>query len=111
MGNFTTFLTLFGEKLHGTDPEGVILKAFKCFDPEGKKAINGEQLKRLLMAMGERFTQEEVDAVFEEQECDDAGDFDYIEFVRFLSRAMWLCFHFRIISLIPDIFTALDQMI
>merc|ERR1712212_10481 len=55
--NFTTFLTLFGEKL-----------------------------KRLLMAMGERFTQEEVDAVFEEQECDDAGDFDYIEFVRLIKH-------------------------
>merc|ERR1712142_917892 len=69
--NFTTFLTLFGEKLHGTDPEEV---------------INGEELKRLLMAMGERFTQEEVDAVFEEQECDDAGDFDYIEFVRLIKH-------------------------
>merc|ERR1712096_240998 len=56
--NFTTFLTLFGEKLHGTDPEDVILKAFKCFDPEGAKVINGDQLKRLLMAMGERFTAE-----------------------------------------------------
>merc|ERR1719427_1188141 len=57
--NFTTFLTLFGEKLHGTDPGDVILKAFKCFDPEGSKVINGDQLKRLLMAMGERFTAEE----------------------------------------------------
>merc|ERR1712183_1094079 len=56
--NFTTFLTLFGEKLHGTDPEDVILKAFKCFDPDGRKVINGDELKRLLMAMGERFTQE-----------------------------------------------------
>merc|ERR1711920_449946 len=66
--NFTTFLTLFGEKLHGTDPEDVILNAFKCFDPDGRKVINGDELKRLLMAMGERFTQEEVDAVFDEQD-------------------------------------------
>merc|ERR1712142_770312 len=84
--NFTTFLTLFGEKLHGTDPEDVILKAFKCFDPEGRKVIPGAELKRLLMAMGERFTQEEVDAVFDEQECDDAGDFDYIEFTRLVKH-------------------------
>ena len=26
------FLTLFGEKLNGTDPEDVIRNAFACFD-------------------------------------------------------------------------------
>lgn len=30
--NFTMFLTLFGEKLNGTDPEDVIRNAFGCFD-------------------------------------------------------------------------------
>ena len=30
--NFTMFLTLFGEKLNGTDPEDVIKNAFLCFD-------------------------------------------------------------------------------
>ena len=32
--NFTMFLTLFGEKLNGTDPEDVIKNAFACFDFE-----------------------------------------------------------------------------
>jgi len=30
--NFTMFLTLFGDKLSGTDPEDVIVNAFACFD-------------------------------------------------------------------------------
>lgn len=30
--NFTMFLTLFGEKLNGTDPEEVIRNAFAMFD-------------------------------------------------------------------------------
>lgn len=29
------FLTMFGEKLNGTDPEEVIRNAFACFDEEG----------------------------------------------------------------------------
>merc|ERR1712189_122950 len=33
--NFTMFLTLYGEKLNGTDPEDVIRNAFGCFDEEG----------------------------------------------------------------------------
>ena len=32
--NFTMFLTMFGEKLNGTDPEEVIKNAFMCFDEE-----------------------------------------------------------------------------
>uniref|UniRef100_A0A3B3CJ97 Myosin light chain 11 n=1 Tax=Oryzias melastigma TaxID=30732 RepID=A0A3B3CJ97_ORYME len=32
--NFTVFLTMFGEKLKGADPEDVILSAFKVLDPE-----------------------------------------------------------------------------
>merc|ERR1711939_865629 len=84
--NFTTFLTLFGEKLHGTDPEDVIKNAFKCFDPDATGGIPGEELKRLLMAMGERFTKEEVEEMFNEQECDDAGNFDYLEFTRLIKH-------------------------
>ena len=39
--NFTMFLTMFGEKLNGTDPEDVIRNAFACFDENnsGKLAI------------------------------------------------------------------------
>ena len=38
--NFTMFLTMFGERLNGTDPEDVIRNAFACFDEEG----SGESL-------------------------------------------------------------------
>lgn len=32
--NFTMFLTVFGEKLNGTDPEDVVRNAFARFDEE-----------------------------------------------------------------------------
>ncbi len=37
--NFTMFLTLFGERLNGTDPEDVIRNAFACFDESGTGKI------------------------------------------------------------------------
>ena len=42
--NFTMFLTMFGEKLNGTDPEDVIRNAFACFDEEatGKWHVCGQ---------------------------------------------------------------------
>uniref|UniRef100_A0A6Q2YSN5 EF-hand domain-containing protein n=1 Tax=Esox lucius TaxID=8010 RepID=A0A6Q2YSN5_ESOLU len=46
--NFTVFLTMFGEKLKGADPEDVIVSAFKVLDPEGTGFIKQEFCKPLL---------------------------------------------------------------
>ena len=43
--NFTMFLTLFGEKLNGTDPEDVIKNAFGCFDEERKGYLKEDYLR------------------------------------------------------------------
>ena len=53
--NFTMFLTLYGEKLNGTDPEDVIKNAFGCFDEDGTGFINEDRLRELLMTMGDRY--------------------------------------------------------
>uniref|UniRef100_A0A8D1EYC1 Myosin light chain 9 n=1 Tax=Sus scrofa TaxID=9823 RepID=A0A8D1EYC1_PIG len=42
--NFTMFLTMFGEKLNGTDPEDVIRNAFACFDEEASGQQPPERL-------------------------------------------------------------------
>merc|ERR1712170_251378 len=54
--NFTMFLTLFGERLQGTDPEDVIKNAFGCFDEENQGVIHEDRLRELLAPMGDRFT-------------------------------------------------------
>lgn len=41
--NFTMFLTLFGEKMTGTDPEDTIRNAFACFDPENTGKLDEER--------------------------------------------------------------------
>ena len=58
--NFTMFLTLFGERLQGTDPEEVIRNAFACFDEDQTGQVNEDKLRELLTSMGDRFTDEEV---------------------------------------------------
>ena len=58
--NFTMFLTLFGERLQGTDPEDVIKNAFGCFDEDNTGFIHEERLRELLISMGDRFTDEDV---------------------------------------------------
>uniref|UniRef100_A0A3B1JIQ7 Myosin light chain 5 n=2 Tax=Astyanax mexicanus TaxID=7994 RepID=A0A3B1JIQ7_ASTMX len=75
--NFTMFLNLFGEKLHGTDPEDTILNAFKLFDPEAKGYIHTEELKHVLMTQANKFSAEEVRQMFQSSNIDSAGNLDY----------------------------------
>lgn len=114
--NFTMFLTMFGEKLNGTDPEDVIRNAFACFDEEGtgwwptvswfclnlkrellqfliwfwplscSGFIQEDYLRELLTTMGDRFTDEEVDELFREAPIDKKNNFNYVEFTRILKH-------------------------
>ncbi|KAF6016408.1 hypothetical protein EB796_025292 [Bugula neritina] len=83
--NFTMFLTMFGEKLTGTDPEDVIRNAFGCFDDEGKGYLKEEYLREILTTMGDRFTDEEVDELLREAPIK-GQNFDYLEFTRILKH-------------------------
>ncbi|CAK7298913.1 Myosin regulatory light polypeptide 9 [Vulpes lagopus] len=82
--NFTMFLTMFGEKLNGTDLEDVIRSAFACFDEEATGTIQEDYLRELLTTMGDRFMDEEVDELYREEPIDKKGNFNYIEFTRIL---------------------------
>ena len=84
--NFTMFLTLFGEKLSGTDPEDVIKNAFACFDEEGTGKIHEDKLRELLTTMGDRFTHEQVDNMYQAVTPDETGLFDYVQFIRIIKH-------------------------
>ncbi|CAF0733184.1 unnamed protein product [Adineta steineri] len=81
--NFTMFLTLFGEKLTGTDPEDVIKNAFMSLDDDGSGKISEDRLRELLMTIGDRYTDEEVDELFKEAPINH-GLFDYPKFIKIL---------------------------
>uniref|UniRef100_G3U1D5 Myosin light chain 11 n=1 Tax=Loxodonta africana TaxID=9785 RepID=G3U1D5_LOXAF len=58
--NFTVFLTMFGEKLKGADPEDVITGAFKVLDPDGKGTIKKQFLEELLTTQCDRFSNKKL---------------------------------------------------
>ena len=62
--NFTMFLTLFGERLQGTDPEEVIKNAFACFDEDNTGLVHEDRLRELLTSMGDRFSEDDVSRLF-----------------------------------------------
>jgi len=83
--NFTAFLTLFGEKLHGTDSEETMRNAFRMFDEESVGTLAEEYIKELLMNMGDNFTKDEIKQTWKEAPID-GGQFDYNAFVTIIKR-------------------------
>ncbi|KAL7747178.1 hypothetical protein RI367_007389 [Sorochytrium milnesiophthora] len=84
--NFTIFLTLFGERMSGTDPEPEILQAFEAFDDKKTGYLDAELLREFMTTMGDRFTDEEVDIMYKGAPVDDQGRFNYREWVRVLKH-------------------------
>ncbi|KAM7442435.1 Myosin regulatory light polypeptide 9 [Porites harrisoni] len=84
--NFTMFLTLFGEKMNGTDPEDVIRNAFACFDEEGTGKVDEDRLVNLLQSVGDRFTDTEIDEMLHGAPVDSKGLFDYVKFTKIIKH-------------------------
>lgn len=81
--NFTMFLSLFSEKLSGTDPEDTIRNAFAMFDNERKGKLSEEYIKDLLENMGDNFTKDEMRQTFKEAPLE-GGKLDYERFVQII---------------------------
>uniref|UniRef100_A0A2K5CBN3 Myosin light chain 2 n=1 Tax=Aotus nancymaae TaxID=37293 RepID=A0A2K5CBN3_AOTNA len=84
--NFTVFLTMFGEKLKGADPEETILNAFKVFDPEGKGVLKADYVRDMLTTQAERFSKEEVDQMFAAFLLTWNGNLDYKNLVHIITH-------------------------
>merc|ERR1719461_1286031 len=75
--NFTIYLNMLADKLHGTDPEDDILKAFKIFDPENKGVVHKQYMIDILKSQADRFTEEEAAQMLKLSSCDELGMLDY----------------------------------
>jgi calmodulin len=55
------FLTMVAREMKDTDSEEEILEAFKVFDKDGNGFISAAELRHIMMNLGEKLTDEEVD--------------------------------------------------
>lgn len=93
--NFTSFLTLFGERLAGSDSQQVLLDAFKCLNEDDSGLISEDRLRELLTTMGQRFSHDQVFlALLPSLKVDDLlrdaplrnGLLDYVELTRLMKN-------------------------
>jgi len=84
--NFTVFLTLFGDRLTGTDPEDVIVGAFKMFDKKDTGIVSEDQLKKILTnKRGEPLDDDEIAAMYKGHPPIKDGKVDYKAFAKLIT--------------------------
>ncbi|KAK3599650.1 hypothetical protein CHS0354_029111 [Potamilus streckersoni] len=82
--DFDEFLHMMGRKMKVTDTEDEIKEAFKVFDKDNNGLISPSELKSVMVNLGERLTDEEVDEMIKEADVDGDGYINYEEFLRIL---------------------------
>lgn len=83
--NFTSFLNLFGEKMHGSDTETTLKNAFAMFDADKSGMLDENYVKELLATVGDQFSKDEIKMTWKEAPIE-GGKLDYAKFVQFIKR-------------------------
>ena len=80
--NYDEFLTIINQREKDVDEEEEVLKAFKVFDKEGNGLININELKDIMLSMGNNWSENEINEMFAEADIDMDGYINYEDFVR-----------------------------
>ena len=80
--NYDEFLTIINQREKDVDEEEEVIKAFKVFDKEGNGLININELKDIMLSMGNNWSENEINEMFAEADIDMDGYLNYEDFVR-----------------------------
>ncbi|KAG5051789.1 hypothetical protein AAZX31_02G137500 [Glycine max] len=82
--NFENFLKIMGRTMKENQTEE-LKDSFKVFDRDNDGYISATELRQVMVKLGERLTDEEVEQMIREADLDGDGRVSYEEFVRFMT--------------------------
>eukprot|EP01087_Luapelamoeba_hula_P016063 TRINITY_DN4900_c0_g1_i1.p1 TRINITY_DN4900_c0_g1~~TRINITY_DN4900_c0_g1_i1.p1 ORF type:complete len:168 (-),score=45.36 TRINITY_DN4900_c0_g1_i1:73-552(-) len=83
--DFNEFLTMMARKMQeGETGEDELREAFKVFDTDGNGFISPQELREVMLGLGEKLTDGEVDEMIKEADSNGDGQVDYAEFVKMM---------------------------
>ena len=75
--DFPEFLQMMAKKMKEGDSEEELREAFKVFDKDGNGFISAAELRHVMINLGEKLTDEEVDEMIREADIDGDGQVNY----------------------------------
>jgi len=82
--DFNEFLSLMARKGQDQDIEEELVEAFKVFDRDGNGLISAAELRYVMVNLGEKLTDEEVNDMILEADIDSDGHINFEEFKRMM---------------------------
>jgi calmodulin len=91
--DFEEFLVLMSSKKGSgrVDPDRELRDAFKVFDKDGNGTISKSELKILMQNLGQRLSDEELEAMMGEVDTDGNGEIDFDEFKQMMVSSILAC--------------------
>jgi calmodulin len=84
MITFEQFLDIYAVRAKEPNSEEDLIEAFKIFDSDGSGTISADELRTVMMTLGEKLSREEAEAMIKEADVDGDGNINYKEFVNTL---------------------------
>ncbi|KAF9607026.1 hypothetical protein IFM89_030799 [Coptis chinensis] len=81
---FGEFLNLMAEKIKEVDADEELKEAFRVFDKDQNGFISANELRHVMISLGESLTDEEANQMIKEADLDGDGQVNYEEFVRMM---------------------------
>jgi len=85
--DFNEFLDLMAHKMKELDSDEELREAFKVFDKDQNGYISAAELRHVMINLGEKLTEEEVQLMIKEADTDGDGQVNYEEFARMMMGA------------------------
>jgi len=82
---FPNFLGMMARKFDDVIAEDEIREAFKVFDSDGNGFINRQELRYVMLNLGENMGEEEIECLIDEIDIDGDGQINYEEFYAMMS--------------------------
>ena len=76
------FITLMSKTSPDYEAQNEIIAAFKSFDKDKTGFINCDEFKHIMMTIGDKMTEEDIDEMFNWANITEEGQINYEEFVR-----------------------------
>ncbi|VFQ65303.1 unnamed protein product [Cuscuta campestris] len=81
---FPEFLNLMAKKIKETDAEEELKEAFKVFDKDQNGYISPTELRNVMINLGEKLSEEDVEEMIQEADLDGDGQVNFDEFVKMM---------------------------